>query len=148
MVLPPLALILFSLATLAFSDLSPGPKPFCSSKSIPRQLPITIDEIFTVDLSNYFVGYNLDYTQLNAKPFAYIKPNFYSQGTAPIDVQKIISSKISLEKNSFGNVYSLLAEEGNETVLVIGNLRHPTGVPILEEPIVIETDPNVACFDS
>lgn len=94
-----LILLLLSLLIITHSDLPPGPKPFCASKSIPKQLPITIDEIFSVDLSNYFVGYNLEYTQLSPKNFAVVKSNFIDQAHTPIDVSKIITTKISSNKN-------------------------------------------------
>ena len=88
-------LVLLCLVGIVLSDLPPGPKPFCAHKQLPKQLPLTIDEVFSVDLSNYFVGYNLEYTQLNAKTFAYIKPNFHAQAQTTINISKIIGTKIS-----------------------------------------------------
>lgn len=52
-------LILTTILWGSSCDLPPGPKPFCDVKTIPMQLPMTIDEILSVDLSNHFVGYNL-----------------------------------------------------------------------------------------
>lgn len=56
-------IFLLLLVTFVVGEEYPfGPTPFCSSKPIASILPLVIDEIVTVDMTNYFAGYNLTFT--------------------------------------------------------------------------------------
>lgn len=78
-----------------------GPEPFCSSKQVAPLLPLVIGEVVTVDVTNYFTGYNLSF-MLQANNFSNLSPKFNIQSMNVSSFGTPIQMHLDHSGNQFG----------------------------------------------
>ena len=69
-------ILLLSIAILSLA-LSPEPVPTCNVPQITlKEFPITINEIQHFNANDFFKGYNLNYSLIDAPSFVYMRDKF------------------------------------------------------------------------
>lgn len=99
--LPARLLLWFAFILAVSCEYPPGPTPYCSSRQILPLLPLAISEVITVDVSDYFSGYNIDII-LQPNNFSYLRPKYNKQA----ENKTKLDTPISMELKHSGNAWS------------------------------------------
>lgn len=142
-----LALVLLLAAEIAC--IAKAPLPFCSSKNILKQFPLTIDEVISTDLSDIFTGYNLNITIPSNNSFARITPKWSVLDRRDSYFPGIISHFVEMRDNTVGTDSFLLYKDLTGAVhFTYGVIKTKNSLPEINSTALITTDKNVQCYDA
>ena len=94
--------IVLLLTLILASSTSRLPSPFCSSKPLFKQTPLSPGELRSHDMSDAFVGYNLNITLASNNSFAKITPKFLELDRQNYFYPFIISHHVEHDGNTWG----------------------------------------------
>jgi hypothetical protein len=95
-----LLLLLLTVLAVRCDDYPPGPTPYCSSRQILPLLPLGIPEVITVDVSNYFSGYNLDII-MPVNNYSYLRPKCNLQASNSTKLDQPVNMELRHSGNSW-----------------------------------------------
>ena len=142
-------LLLLFLLIVSVSSVARAPTPFCSSKPIYKQVPITVGEIIDADVSSMFQGYNLNVTTAVDYPFASVSRKWNVLDRVNTYFPNVISHYIEPKDNSVGRDSFLLYKDNGGTIwLNYGIIRSKDRLPETSSSVIVSSDKNVICFDA
>lgn len=126
-----------------------APTPYCSSKTIYKQFPLSAEEILIHDMSDVFSGYNLNITLGSKNPWASITPKWQILDRRNAYFPNIISHYVEPKENTVGRDSFLLYKDFTGSVMLsYGIIRDKGSLPVVNSTAIVTTDKNIVCFDA
>ena len=94
-------LLVLALAVLTINSAKP-PAPFCQSRPILKELPLTYEEKLATDMAQLFSGYNLDIELASNNSFVKINKKFIEVDRMNTYLQGLIAHHIEHKDNDWG----------------------------------------------
>ena len=125
--------LLLVLAILGSSFAANAPSPYCNSRPIYKEGPLTYEERLSHDMDDAFSGYNLDIELASNNSFAKMSKKFMEVDRMNVYFPNLIAHHIEHNGNDWGKESFLLYRDGSGyTHFVYGLMEDSYHVPKLD----------------
>lgn len=139
--------LLLSIIVLVLT-ISPEPVPTCSRPDITlKDLPISLKEVQHFNLNDIFKGYNLNYSLIGAPEWVHLRNKFELFKSQKLPQSGFKSFHMDHDQNQWGHKLVTLSDFNNATTVRWG-ISNATGIPTVNNSIIVENDPKTNCYDA
>ena len=136
--------VILCLMIFEIESIARAPVPYCSSKILYKQIALAAEEYVSIDMSNFFSGYNLHITKGTNNSFADIHRKQYVMDEKKQYFAQIISHYVQPKDNSVGRDSFLLYKSSTGAImLTYGIIRDKSLLPETSSTLIVTTDKNV-----
>ena len=141
--------LLLVLLVVHTNAIARAPTPYCQSKPLFKQFPITAYELMYHDMADTFSGYNLNITLASESNLASMTRKWQILDRSLNYFPNIISHYVEQKDNTVGNDSFLLYQNlAGATILTYGTIKKQGYLPEINSTAIVTSDKNVVCFDA
>lgn len=131
-----LKLLLLLILVLQVWSIARAPLPFCQSKPLFKQFPLTVEELLSHDMADTFSGYNLQINLVGENPIASISRKWEVLDTKKTYFANIISHYLEPKDNTVGKDSFLLYRDNAGTIqLAYGQIKKDGFLPDINSTV-------------